>query len=119
MATNDAIAQHGGLSANFTDFGGSAIHEQIDAVIHLVNANPTVKVIFINCYGGITSIKKVVATIIHGLEMSSISKPVVLRVKGNESENAEEMLADWINKHPIYIERDFDKAVKLAVEIAD
>ena len=69
LATNDAIVNEGGQPANFSDLGGSAIHEQIDSLLHLVNSDSNVKVIFINCYGGITNIKKVFATLAMGLKM--------------------------------------------------
>jgi len=63
MAANDVLATYGGKSANFVDLGGSAIHEQIDALLHLLNDEKKVRVIFINCYGGIMSMKKVWATL--------------------------------------------------------
>ena len=53
MATNDMLELKGGKSANFVDLGGSAIHEQIDTVLHILSSDPSVKVIFINCYGGL------------------------------------------------------------------
>jgi len=69
LATNDAIVNAGGQPANFSDLGGSAIHEQIDSLLHLVNSDSNVKVIFITCYGGITNIKKVFATLAMGLKV--------------------------------------------------
>jgi len=85
MATNDAIVKAGGAPANFSDLGGTAIHEQIDSLFHIVNKDEAVRVIFINCYGGITNIKKLIATLRMGLVNGIITKPVIIRAKGLES----------------------------------
>ena len=111
MATNDAIIHAGGLPANFSDLGGSAIHEQIHALLCLVNNDLNVKVIFIHCYGGITNIKKVFATLAMCLKTDTVTKPVVIRTLGLESQGSHEILNEWQDKHPIFLEQDFDKAV--------
>lgn len=56
LAANDTIAHFGGRPANFADLGGAAIHESIDSLLHILNSSAKVRVIFINCYGGITNI---------------------------------------------------------------
>lgn len=63
LASNDLIEMYGGKSANFVDLGGSAIHEQIDTLLNMLNDDENVQVIFVNCYGGIMSIEKLVATL--------------------------------------------------------
>ena len=119
MATNDLLALKGGNSANFVDLGGSAIHEQIDTVMYILQADARVKVIFINCYGGLMNMTKVVATLIYALE-HYLDKPVVIRTKGtgtqgNDMEVIQELLGSWPKKHPITIEADFDQACSKAV----
>lgn len=85
----------------------------------MVNGNRKVKVLYINCYGGITNIKKVLATLILGLKNKIVTKPVVIRVLGLGANDIEGQLGDWMNKHIIHIESDFDAATQLAVSIAD
>ena len=67
MATSDALALKGGKAANFADLGGSAIHEQIDSLFYILDTDPKIRVVFINCYGGLLSMKKMVATLIQAL----------------------------------------------------
>ena len=108
MATNDAIINAGGLPANFSDLGGSAIHEQIHALLSLVNNDSNVKVIFIHCYGGITNIKKVFATLAMCLKTETVTKPIVIRTLGLESRGSQEILSEWQGKHPIFLEPNFN-----------
>ena len=51
------------------------------------------KVLFINCYGGITSIRKVIAVLIKAFQSDLVTKPVVIRCLGNDSESVQEMLS--------------------------
>ena len=118
MASNDMISVLGGQPANFADLGGSAIHESIDTLLHLLNASDKVRVIFINVYGGLMSVKKVIATLKMGLKTGVVTKPVVIRALGNESEGTEEMLGDWPTRHPIFFEQEFEAACQRAVEVA-
>eukprot|EP00354_Favella_ehrenbergii_P001927 CAMPEP_0170471012 /NCGR_PEP_ID=MMETSP0123-20130129/13319_1 /TAXON_ID=182087 /ORGANISM="Favella ehrenbergii, Strain Fehren 1" /LENGTH=144 /DNA_ID=CAMNT_0010738409 /DNA_START=903 /DNA_END=1337 /DNA_ORIENTATION=+ len=119
MATNDMLQLKGGESANFVDLGGSAIHEQIDSVMHILSSDPRVRVIFINCYGGIMNMQKVIATLLLALE-NFLEKPVVIRTlgtgtQGNDHQLVRDMLGDWPSKLPIFIESDLDKACARAV----
>ena len=115
MATSDKIVHEGGKPANFADLGGSAIHEQIDTLFNIMESNERVKVVFINCYGGLMSIKKVIATLLNSLKYNNLNKPIVIRCLGRDAEDVNDMLAGHFGKHPIIVETDFDKACKLAV----
>ena len=59
MASDDVIASYGGATANFADLGGSAIHEQIDLLLHILNDSNKVRVIFLHFHGSMMSIMKV------------------------------------------------------------
>ena len=118
MASNDVIVSYGGQPANFADLGGTHIHESIDQLLYILNTAPAVKVIFINCFGGLTNIRKVVATLKMGIEMGIVTKPVVARVLGAQTEDSEQILRELQKTHPIHIENDFDEACKTAVKIA-
>jgi succinyl-CoA synthetase beta subunit len=52
MATNDAIAYHGGASANFLDAGGQATKNTIQKAFEIILRDTRVKVILVNIYGG-------------------------------------------------------------------
>lgn len=52
MATNDAIAFHGGRSANFLDAGGQATKETMQKAFEIIVGDPRVSTIFVNIYGG-------------------------------------------------------------------
>ena len=54
MATMDAVKLHGGEPANFLDVGGGASAEQVAKAFGLVTADPNVRAILINIFGGIT-----------------------------------------------------------------
>ncbi len=54
MATMDAVKLSGGDPANFLDVGGGANADQVAKAFSLVTADPNVKAIFINIFGGIT-----------------------------------------------------------------
>lgn len=119
MATSDALALKGGKAANFSDFGGSAIHEQIDTLFYILDTDPKVRVIFINCYGGLMSIKKIAAVLIKALEGGIVTKPIVFRCLGQDHSEAREMLKGYTEKYNIHIENNFDDACQLAVDIAE
>ena len=124
MATADLLAYLGGAAANFADFGGSGTHEQVASLIEMLSLNPQVKVLFINCNGGIFQGKQLIASLINRLQEEIITKPVVIRMLGTgvEDQDAhmiEQILAAWSNKVPIYVEYDFERACLKAVEIAE
>ena len=54
MATMDAVMLHGGEPANFLDVGGGASADQVAKAFSLVTADPNVRAILINIFGGIT-----------------------------------------------------------------
>lgn len=86
MASCDLITQHGGAPANFSDLGGAAIHESIGDLLDLLFGDPKVKVVFINCFGGLMSIEKLLVTLKLVLKKHKHRiKPIVLRAKGNKA----------------------------------
>ena len=117
MALVDVLAHYGAKAANFADLGGSAIHEQIDALLYLLEHDRNVNVIFINCYGGILNVDKVVATLRLAIKNNDITKPLVIRLKGNKSEGILDMLPSFYERG-MHFEQDLDKAVALAIKLA-
>lgn len=92
MATMDAIKLYGGEPANFLDIGGGASHEQIMEAIKLLESDDDISSLFINIFGGIMSCDIIASSIIRAAEEINATKPIVLRLKGNNSESAKKMI---------------------------
>jgi len=118
MATMDIIKHYGGNPANFLDVGGSAEDEQMVEAIKLLNNDPEVESIFINIFGGILKCDNLASSIIVAAKQISLSKPIVLRLKGTNSDKAREMIKPKEKELGIFFDDDFDSAAKKVVEIA-
>ena len=86
MATNDAIAHHGGSSANFLDAGGQATKETMQKAFEIILRDPRVKTILVNIYGGIIRCDMIAESIIGAAkELGPFRVPVVVRLQGTNS----------------------------------
>lgn len=86
--------------------------------IKLLNNDPEVDSIFINIFGGILRCDNLARSIITAAEQISLSKPIVLRLKGTNSEKAKEMIKPKEKELGIYFDEDFDSAARQVVDIA-
>ncbi|KAK1491737.1 NAD-dependent deacetylase sirtuin-5 [Colletotrichum abscissum] len=87
MATNDAIALHGGASANFLDAGGQATKETMVKAFEIILRDQRVKTIFVNIYGGITRGDMIAESILGAAkELGPLKIPMVVRLQGTNSE---------------------------------
>lgn len=87
MATMDIIQYYGGMPANFLDIGGGARAERVAAALRLILADPRVKAILFNIFGGITRCDEVARGIISVLDEIRPNLPIVVRLIGtNEAE---------------------------------
>ncbi len=68
MSTLDVVTQVGGQAANFLDIGGGANADVMAAALEVINADPAVKSIFVNIFGGITRVDEVAKGIIEAFE---------------------------------------------------
>lgn len=118
MATMDIIKHYGGNPANFLDVGGSAEDEQMVEAIKLLNNDPEVDAIFINIFGGILRCDNLANSIIKAAEDISLTKPIVLRLKGTNSDKAREMIKPREKELGIYFDDSFDSAARLVVDVA-
>lgn len=118
MATMDIIKHYGGNPANFLDVGGSAEGEQMVEAIKLLNNDPEVDSIFINIFGGILRCDNLAQSIINAAEQISLTKPIVLRLKGTNSKIAREMIKPREKELGIFFDDDFDSAARLVVDVA-
>ncbi|EQB51583.1 hypothetical protein CGLO_08857 [Colletotrichum gloeosporioides Cg-14] len=117
MATNDAIALHGGASANFLDAGGQATKETMVKAFEIILRDTRVKTILVNIYGGITRGDMIAESIIGAAtELGPLKVPMVVRLQGTNSELGLKMLEEA--KLGLHTEADFGKAAQRAVELA-
>ena len=93
MATMDAVKLHGGEPANFLDVGGGASADQVAKAFSLVTADPNVRAILINIFGGITRGDVVANGIAEALERVAVQAPIVVRLSGTNAEEGRAILA--------------------------
>jgi len=119
MATMDIIKHYGGNPANFLDVGGSAEDDQMVEAIKLLNNDPEVDSIFINIFGGILKCDNLANSIIRAAEQISLNKPIVLRLKGTNSDKAREIIKPRSEELGIYFDDNFDSAAMMVVDVAE
>ena len=93
MATMDVIKLHGGAPANFLDVGGGATAERVTAAFRLILANPKVKAVLINIFGGIVRCDLIADGIIAAVRDVGVKVPVIVRLEGTNAEAARKTLA--------------------------
>jgi succinyl-CoA synthetase beta subunit len=93
MATMDLIKLHGGSPANFLDVGGGATAERVTAAFELILANPNVKAILVNIFGGIVRCDLIAEGVITAVKRVGVKVPVVVRLEGTNAEQARKALA--------------------------
>ena len=95
MGTMDAIRNAGGAAANFLDIGGGAQAELVKKSYDLVTADPKVKAMFINIFGGITRGDQVARGIVEALKGGDVREvPLVVRLTGTNAEEGRKILAE-------------------------
>jgi succinyl-CoA synthetase beta subunit len=94
MATMDAVKLHGGEPANFLDVGGGANAEQVAKAFSLVTADPNVRAVLINIFGGITRGDIVANGIREALGRVAVDAPIVVRLSGTNAEEGRRILAE-------------------------
>lgn len=94
MATLDAVQLAGGSPANFLDVGGGANEEQVTKAFTLVLADPNVKAILINIFGGITRGDVVARGIGAAMKNVEVNVPLVVRLSGTNADEGKAILAE-------------------------
>ncbi|GAA1095587.1 MULTISPECIES: ADP-forming succinate--CoA ligase subunit beta [Streptomyces violaceusniger group] len=127
MSTLDVVAyageNHGNVKpANFLDIGGGASAEVMANGLEIILGDPDVKSVFVNVFGGITACDAVANGIVQALELlkskgEDVSKPLVVRLDGNNAELGRKILTDA--NHPLVQQVDtMDGAAERAAELA-
>lgn len=94
MSTMDLIKLHGGEPANFLDVGGGANVDQVTEAFRIILADPNVKAILVNIFGGIMQCDTIVTALLAAYEKVGITIPLVVRLEGTNVEKARQMLAE-------------------------
>jgi succinyl-CoA synthetase beta subunit len=94
MATMDIIKLAGGEPANFLDVGGGADVDSVSHAFRLILADPNVKAILVNIFGGIVLCDVVAEGIIEATKREGVSVPLIVRLDGTNSEKGRQMLRD-------------------------
>jgi succinyl-CoA synthetase beta subunit len=115
MATLDAVQLAGGVPANFLDVGGGANEEQVTTAFNLVLADPNVKAILINIFGGITRGDVVARGIVAAMKNVEVNVPLVVRLSGTNAEEGKALLAE----HGITAGDSMDEAAAQVVAAAN
>jgi succinyl-CoA synthetase beta subunit len=90
MATMDLVKYYGGEPANFLDIGGSSNPQKVVAALRIITADPNVKAILFNIFGGITRGDDVANGIVQATKEFPLKVPIVIRLTGtNEREGIE------------------------------
>jgi succinyl-CoA synthetase beta subunit len=127
MSTLDVVAYAGEAHdnvkpANFLDIGGGASAEVMANGLEIILGDPDVKSVFVNVFGGITACDAVANGIVQALELLSsrgedITKPLVVRLDGNNADLGRKILTDA--NHPLVQQVDtMDGAADRAAELA-
>ena len=92
MATMDTIKLVGGQPANFLDVGGGASKEKVTAAFKLILADPAVKAVLVNIFGGIMKCDVIAEGVVAAAKEVKLSVPLVVRLEGTNVELGKEIL---------------------------
>jgi succinyl-CoA synthetase beta subunit len=117
MSTLDVIALAGGQPANFCDLGGGGDAQGVVDALEVITADPQVKSILFNIFGGITRCDEVARGILQALGQLTITHPIVVRLDGTNAEEGRALLAESAPDN-VHVEPTMLEAAKRAVELA-
>jgi succinyl-CoA synthetase beta subunit len=109
MATMDIIKLYGAEPANFLDVGGGATKEKVAAAFKIITADPKVKGILVNIFGGIMK-----CDVIAAVKEVGLTVPLVVRLEGTNVELGKKIIAE--SKLNVISANDLDDAAKKIVK---
>jgi succinyl-CoA synthetase beta subunit len=93
MATMDIIKLYGEEPANFLDVGGGATKEKVTAAFKIITADPKVRGILINIFGGIMRCDIIAEGVIAAVKEVGLKVPLVVRLEGTNVELGKEIIS--------------------------
>jgi succinyl-CoA synthetase beta subunit len=119
MGTMDIIQYHGGSPANFLDVGGSVDDARAVEAFRILLADPKVKGILVNVFGGIAKCDTIANALVKAGKELGFKVPVVVRLEGTNAQQAREILEKAKADLPtLRTAPDLTAAAKLVVELA-
>ena len=94
MATMDIIKLYGEAPANFLDVGGGATREKVSAAFKIITADPRVKGILVNIFGGIMRCDVIAEGVLAAVKEVGLSVPLVVRLQGTNVEIGNRILGE-------------------------
>ncbi len=101
MATMDLVKLHGSEPANFLDVGGGASEEAVTEAFRIILADPAVKGVLVNIFGGIMKCDIVAQAIVNAAKLVGFKVPLVVRLEGTNVEPAREILQNAARDIPM------------------
>ena len=92
MATMDIIKLYGAEPANFLDVGGGANKEKVTAAFKIITADPAVKGILVNIFGGIMRCDIIAEGVIAAVKEVGLKVPLVVRLEGTNVEQGKQII---------------------------
>jgi succinyl-CoA synthetase beta subunit len=93
MATMDIIKLYGEAPANFLDVGGGATQDKVAAAFKIITADPKVKGILVNIFGGIMKCDVIAEGVVAAVGEVGLRVPLVVRLEGTNVERGKEIIA--------------------------
>ncbi|MBA3621389.1 MAG: ADP-forming succinate--CoA ligase subunit beta [Euzebyales bacterium] len=119
MSTLDVVNQEGGRPANFLDAGGGASADSMAAGIAFVLADPQVKVMLVNIFGGITRCDDVARGVLGALErIGEVPQKLVVRLDGTNAEQGRRLLDEADHPNLVAAEKMNEAAAKAVALVA-
>jgi succinyl-CoA synthetase beta subunit len=116
MATMDIIKYYGGEPANFLDVGGATSAERVKEAFKILLADPKVKAVLVNIFGGIVRTDLVANGIVHAVKGMDIRLPIVIRLVGTNEEEGMRILRE--SRLNFITAGELADAVRRVVELA-
>ncbi|MEV6794392.1 ADP-forming succinate--CoA ligase subunit beta [Streptomyces sp. NPDC051320] len=118
MSTLDVVAGCGAEPANFLDIGGGASAQVMADGLSVILSDPDVTSVFVNVFGGITACDAVAEGIVQALESVCLTKPLVVRLDGNNAARGRAILDG--RAHPLVEQvTTMDGAARRAAVLAE
>jgi succinyl-CoA synthetase beta subunit len=92
MATMDIIKLYGMEPANFLDVGGGASKEKVTAAFKIITADPKVKGVLVNIFGGIMKCDVIAEGVVAAVKEVGLKVPLVVRLEGTNVEKGKEII---------------------------
>jgi succinyl-CoA synthetase beta subunit len=93
MATMDIIKLYGETPANFLDVGGGATKEKVAAAFKIITADPNVRGILVNIFGGIMRCDVIAEGVVAAVKQVGLKVPLVVRLEGTNVQLGKDIIA--------------------------